>query len=84
MVTRPPHFNPYEFAVVSGLRAHQLMDGCVPQLEGEHNATTMAQMEVASGKIARARPLTDAAAPGDPHAGLGTAAPSGAPLAPIE
>lgn len=53
MVTRPPSFNPYEFVVVASLRAHQLMDGCIPQLEGEHNATTMAQMEVASGKIAR-------------------------------
>lgn len=53
MVTRPPHFNAYEFAVVSGLRAHQLMEGCLPQLDGEHNATTMAQMEVATGKVAR-------------------------------
>ena len=53
MVTRPPHFNPYEFAVVSGLRAHQLIHGCLPQVAGEHNVTTIAQMEVASGKIAR-------------------------------
>jgi len=53
MVTRPPGFNPYEFAVVAGLRAHQLMDGCLPHLDGAHNATTMAQMEVATGKIAR-------------------------------
>ena len=53
MVTRPPGLNAYEFAVVSGLRAHQLMAGCVPHLDGEHNATTMAQMEVATGKIAR-------------------------------
>jgi len=51
MVTRPVHFNPYEFAVAAGLRAHQLMDGCVPLLDGDHNATTMAQMEMASGKI---------------------------------
>ena len=53
MVTRPPHFNPYEFAVVSGLRAHQLMDGCLPHVDGDHNVTTTAQMEVAIGKIAR-------------------------------
>ena len=57
MVTRPPHFNPYEFAVVAGLRAHQLMHGCVPQMEGDHKATTMAQMEVASGKISLMSPL---------------------------
>jgi DNA-directed RNA polymerase subunit K/omega len=53
IVTRPPHFNAYEFAVVAGLRAHQLMDGCLPHLDGDHSATTMAQMEVASGKIVR-------------------------------
>jgi len=53
MVTRPTHFNAYEFAVVAALRAHQLMSGCVPCLDGEHKATTMAQMEVASGKIGR-------------------------------
>jgi DNA-directed RNA polymerase subunit K/omega len=58
MVLRPSHFNLYEFAVVAGLRAHQLMNGCLPQLDGEHNATTMAQMEVASGKISRVEPLS--------------------------
>ncbi|MBI3046691.1 MAG: DNA-directed RNA polymerase subunit omega [Acidobacteria bacterium] len=78
MVTRPPHFNPFEFAVVSGLRAHQLMDGCLPQLDGEHNATTMAQMEVASGKISRASRLSESAGPvsGDRRTGIGTAPPS--------
>ena len=53
MVTRPQTFNPYEFAVVSALRAHQLMDGCLPKLDGDHNATTMAQLEVATGLIGR-------------------------------
>jgi len=43
----------YEFAVVSSLRAHQLMSGCTPRLEGEHKATTMARMEVAAGKVIR-------------------------------
>jgi DNA-directed RNA polymerase subunit K/omega len=43
----------YEFAVVSALRAHQLMQGCTPRLDGEHKATTMARMEVAAGKVAR-------------------------------
>ncbi|MBI4888731.1 MAG: DNA-directed RNA polymerase subunit omega [Acidobacteria bacterium] len=53
MVTRPTHLNAYEFAVVSALRAHQLMSGCVPQVDGEHKATITAQLEVASGKIER-------------------------------
>ena len=46
----------YEFAVVSALRAHQLMQGCTPRLDGLHKATTMARMEVAAGKVARVPP----------------------------
>jgi len=53
MITRPPHLNAYEFAVVAALRAQQLMAGCTPRLAGEHSATTMAQMEVAEGCVAR-------------------------------
>ena len=53
MVSRPARLNPYEFAVVSALRTHQLMAGCVPLLAGTHKATMMAQMEVATGKVAR-------------------------------
>lgn len=53
MISRPPHLNAYEFAVVAALRAQQLMTGCTPRLSGEHGATTMAQMEVAAGCIAR-------------------------------
>jgi DNA-directed RNA polymerase subunit K/omega len=43
----------FEFVVVSVLRAQQLMKGCIPHLDGVHKATTMAQMEVSAGKIAR-------------------------------
>lgn len=53
MVARPTRLNAYEFAVVSALRAHQLMSGCMPQVGGDHKATTIAQMEVATGKVAR-------------------------------
>jgi len=53
MIARPPHLNAYEFAVVAALRAQQLMAGCTPRLSGEHSATTMAQMEVAEGCVAR-------------------------------
>jgi DNA-directed RNA polymerase subunit K/omega len=52
VVIRPPTTNAYEFVVVSALRAHQLVAGCLPLLAGEHRPTTMAQMEVASGRIA--------------------------------
>ncbi len=54
MVTRPIHINAYEFAVLSALRAQQLVRGCTPRVEGHHNAATMAQMEVAAGQIMRA------------------------------
>jgi hypothetical protein len=46
--------NAYEFVVVSALRAQQLLSGCIPRLPGDHSAATMAQMEVAGGRVARA------------------------------
>ena len=59
MVNRPYQMEAFEYVVVSVLRAQQLMKGCVPRLEGEHKAITMAQMEVAGGKIARTADPTD-------------------------
>lgn len=53
MVVRSSSVNMYEFVVVSALRTHQLMSGCVPRVGGGHKATTVAQMEVATGKVAR-------------------------------
>jgi DNA-directed RNA polymerase subunit K/omega len=47
---------------VSALRAQQLMKGCVPHFDGTHKATTMAQMEVSAGKIARQTPDSTTAA----------------------
>ena len=61
MVVRPVHLNAYEFVVVSALRAQQLLAGCVPRVEGDHGASTTAQMEVADGRVARDHnPATDA------------------------
>jgi len=54
MVTRPVDSNPYEFVVISALRAQQLLAGCTPRLEGDHSPATMAQMEVAAGRVTRA------------------------------
>ena len=53
VVNRPNHMNPFEFVVVSALRAQQLMKGCVPHFDGAHKATAMAQMEVSAGKVSR-------------------------------
>jgi len=44
----------FEYVAVAVLRAQQLMKGCIPRMDGDHKATTMAQMEVAAGKVARA------------------------------
>jgi DNA-directed RNA polymerase subunit K/omega len=55
MVNRPAHVNRYEFVAVCALRAQQLLAGCVPRVEGEHSAPTMAQMEVVAGRVTGAR-----------------------------
>ncbi len=55
MVQRPAGLGVIEFAVLSSLRAAQLVRGCVPLIEpGIHKKTTTAQMEVASMMIQRA------------------------------
>jgi DNA-directed RNA polymerase subunit K/omega len=54
VVQRPSGTNPFEFVVVSGLRAAQLMRGCIPRVDRAHNKViTTAQIEVATGKVAR-------------------------------
>lgn len=53
MVQRPHGTNPFEFVVVSGLRAAQLMRGCIPRVDRAHKVITTAQIEVATGKVAR-------------------------------
>ena len=61
MVIRPKHLNAYHFAVVSALRAQQLLAGSTPRMAGDHGAATMAQMEVAEGHV-MAETLTTAPA----------------------
>lgn len=51
---RPALLNPFEFTVVSALRAKQLIAGCTPRLAGNHSAPVMARMEVAAGCVSRA------------------------------
>jgi len=53
MIQRPDDVSAFEFAVVSGLRAAQLMRGCIQRIEGSHKATTAAQLEVAGGYVSR-------------------------------
>jgi DNA-directed RNA polymerase subunit K/omega len=51
VVSRPVEMNQFEFAIVSGLRAAQLMRGCVPRVTKEHKHITTAQREVAAGMV---------------------------------
>jgi DNA-directed RNA polymerase subunit K/omega len=53
MVRRPLSFGLFEFSVIAGLRAEQLARGCTPRIEGVHKMAVIAQMEVASRKVAR-------------------------------
>jgi DNA-directed RNA polymerase subunit K/omega len=43
--------NQFQFVVVAGLRAAQLMRGCVPRVVKGHKHITTAQREVAEGKV---------------------------------
>jgi DNA-directed RNA polymerase subunit K/omega len=61
MVTLPNGASAFEFAVVSGLRAAQLLRGCAPRVEGTHKPIVTAQLEVAAGKVARVVDLSPAA-----------------------
>ena len=53
MIRLPLGVNAFEFAVLSGLRAAQLIRGCTPRVDGIHKSTVMAQLEVAAGKVVR-------------------------------
>jgi DNA-directed RNA polymerase subunit K/omega len=66
MVQRPPGFNAFEFVVLSGLRAAQLMRGCTPRVERAHKIITTAQMEVAEWKVVRAAQASVAAVQPEP------------------
>lgn len=53
MIQRPESINAFEFAVVSSLRAAQLMRGCTPQIASTHKVIITAQLEVAAGKVVK-------------------------------
>jgi DNA-directed RNA polymerase subunit K/omega len=53
MIRRAAASNAFEFIAVAALRTHQLRRGCIPRVQGDHKSTTLAQMEVIAGKVAR-------------------------------
>ena len=63
MIQRPPGVGAFQFVILATLRAAQLMRGCRPRVDGLHKATTIAQFEVAEGKVKQMIP-TEAAVDG--------------------
>ena len=53
MVKRPEQMNKFEFAIISALRAAQLMRGSVPRVASGHKIIMTAQLEVADGLVMR-------------------------------
>ncbi len=43
--------NKFEFVIVAGARARQLMAGCTPKTTGSDKLVTRAQQEVREGKV---------------------------------
>jgi DNA-directed RNA polymerase subunit K/omega len=43
--------NKFEFVIVAGARARQLLDGCTPRTTGTEKPIKLAQKEVREGKV---------------------------------
>jgi DNA-directed RNA polymerase subunit K/omega len=50
--------NKFEFVVVSGARARQLLRGCTPKTSGPEKKIKLAVKEVKEGKVERLVPAT--------------------------
>jgi DNA-directed RNA polymerase subunit K/omega len=48
---RTEHTNAFEFVVVAGARARQLIRGCTPRTSGSEKLVRLAQKEVREGKV---------------------------------
>ena len=51
MTDRSTPRNTFEFVVVAGARAKQLLRGCTPRTTGGGKPVTLAQKEVSEGKV---------------------------------
>jgi DNA-directed RNA polymerase subunit K/omega len=49
----------FEFVAIASARAHQLLRGCLPKIEGSVQPARRAQQEVASGVVPRVDLPTD-------------------------
>ena len=46
----------FEFVVLAGARAHQLLQGCTPRTSGSEKVVKLAQKEVNEGKVEKVQP----------------------------
>jgi hypothetical protein len=60
MIQRPNGIGVFEFAVLAGLRASQLVRGCAPRIDGTHTVAMTAQLEVAGGMVVPVSAASDA------------------------
>ena len=51
MVNRKQASGRFEFVVVAGARARQLLEGCTPRTSGSDKVIKLAQKEVKEGKV---------------------------------
>jgi DNA-directed RNA polymerase subunit K/omega len=56
--TRPR--NSFEFVTVASARARQLLEGCVPKVEGSPKPARRALQEVSAGKVTKVESPTSA------------------------
>jgi len=55
MADRHDASNKFEFVIVAGARARQLMQGCTPKTTGTDKPIKLAQREVREGKVEKIR-----------------------------
>jgi DNA-directed RNA polymerase subunit K/omega len=51
VIERARNRNAFEFVIVAGARARQLMRGCTPKTTGSEKLVRLAQKEVREGKV---------------------------------
>ena len=56
-IVRPD--NSFEFVTIAAARARQLLQGCLPKVEGSPKPARRALQEVAAGAVDRATPRPD-------------------------
>ena len=55
MADRNDGSNKFEFVIVAGARARQLLQGCTPKTSGSDKPIKLAQREVREGKVEKIR-----------------------------